>query len=95
MGRPRTLLGQKVNNSAEYEETVDISSTDYTPSGDQSFSAVYVGVAGDVITQDMAGNNHTHKAALGGMYHPFAGQKIVKTGTTATDMLVALNRTTS
>lgn len=74
---------------SQVEEDVDISSTDYTPTGG-SFRALYVGVSGDVVYKDTRGVQHTKKAMAGGVYHAMAGTMIVRTSTTATNMQAVL-----
>lgn len=69
-------------------EEVDISSTDATFTN--VTRGLYVGVTGDVVVQfaDDADNaTVTLKGLVAGVWHPVQVQKVVRTGTTATDIL--------
>ena len=66
-------------------ETVDISATDH--SCPATMAALYVGGSGDVVIEDLAGNNTTLVSVPVG-FHSMRVNKVVKTNTTATDMAV-------
>lgn len=66
---------------------IDISSTDATLN--RITRGLYVGVAGDVVVQFAGDNgNITLTGLAAGVWHPVQIQKVVKTGTTATNIVV-------
>lgn len=66
-------------------ETVDLSSTNYTPAC--PFRAIYVGGAGNVIITGLDGVAATLVGVATGTLLPFAGSAITRTGTTATNLV--------
>lgn len=65
---------------------VDLTSDDYVPEG--FFRSIYVGGGGDLVLADVrTGKLVTIKGLVAGSIYPFAGRRVVKTGTTATDII--------
>ena len=88
LGRPpdATLIGP-----APVYETINISSTDHTLSKAGGIAkGLYVGGTGDVVAQDIEGNNATFKAVPVGTILPIQFKKIIKASTTATLMIALL-----
>ncbi len=74
-------------------EAVDLSSTDYTPTGG-SFRELYVGAAGGtntLVIKDAGSVNTTFTGILGGTIHRIGGIGIIKTGTTATGLVATID----
>lgn len=69
-------------------QTVDISSTDFTPLA--LARGIRSGGAGDIVIVTADGNTRTIPSSLAGEYHPVRVAKVVKSGTTASLMTVYL-----
>lgn len=78
------------NDPGGVYQTVDISSTDFTPTGGRLIRGIWVGVAGNIVLQDLEGNNATFVAVPIGLF-PCGGAKVIKTSTTATTMIAILD----
>lgn len=80
MGKQPTSM----SGATEFE-TVDTSSGDHTFSN--GIRGLYIGVSGTVVLETEDGNQHTFLAMAAGFFHPIAQlKKIIKTGTTATNI---------
>jgi hypothetical protein len=78
-------MGMKVFASAINYGAVDISGADHAV----DFNAIYVGVSGDVIVEATAGGTEVTFTGAPVGWLPVKGAVIVKTGTTATNMVWA------
>ncbi len=61
-----------------------------TPSDTEEFKpcrAIYIGGAGTLVYEDLAGNEVTKTNIAQGISHPFQAVRILATGTTATGIL--------
>lgn len=72
-------------------EDVDLTTTDYTPTGGVFRGFVVGTTGGAVVVQDAAGINHTFTALNAGTVYPLGGNKIIKTGTVATPLIAILD----
>lgn len=77
-----------IDSRAAYWRGVAITTTDTVATKFPTCRAIHVGVAGDVVWEDLEGNQVTLKGCPAGHY-PIQTQRIHATGTSATD-LVAL-----
>lgn len=69
--------------------TVDLTTTDFSyPVG---FNNVYVGGSGTLIVNKPNGGTQTYTGMAAGVYHAIQGVGIVRSGTTATGLVVGLS----
>ncbi len=69
-------------------EAVDVSAADWVPTtGPSAFRSLYVGGTGDVVIKGLDSNTYTLKGVPAGAELHVSGSTIVKTGTTATNMV--------
>lgn len=79
---------QQYDAGIKSAQAVDISAADWPTA--RITRGIYVGTSGDVVVQycdDSDAATVTHKNLAAGVWHPMQVQKVVRTGTTATDIL--------
>lgn len=71
-------------------QAVDVSTTDWAPTGVTAFRSLWVGGTGAVEIEGLDGNNYTLSGVPAGTELRVAGLKVIKAGTTATLMVALL-----
>lgn len=77
-------------DSSQRMATVDLTSVDYTCSYNGTVGpcrAIYVGGAGNLVIKNSLGDNITFSNVSAGALYPYSTTTIVRTGTTATNLI--------
>lgn len=85
--------GSQLDSSFQFSAvtTSDTATLSYTDADSNTqvrrCKGIYVGVSGDVVVKDDAGTSVTFKDLANGIIHPISTDRIMATGTTATNIV--------